>query len=608
MLNSRSLYNKAVNFRTLLHEIGPDLTIVSETWERQRQSLDDLISSSQFETISYRRRKVTNRQPGGGCAIIYNSTRFKVEKMDVQPPEKVEVCWAFFTPKASTQNSRVKKIAVGAVYVAPNSKFKRETIDHIIETIHYVRSTQDNVNFLIGGDLNRLKIDEILECHGALKQIVSVPTRINSTLEKILTDLHPFYHPPTTLPPLQVDAGKTGSDSDHNIILMAPLANNQYKINRVKKTIKTRPLPASKIEDFGRDITSHNWDEVKSVNNIDEKTMNFHQYLVCLLNKHFPEKYVKISSLDKKWFNPKLKLLHRKVQREFVKHRKSSKWKKLKKKFKQLKRKAIKTFYSKFVNDLKVTNPGKWYQMAKQIGAVDQMNEGDIQVEILEGLSNKESAIRISENFSSISNEYSPLDICQLPSYLPAQAPPQLEEYEVYLRLQKQKKTKSTLPLDIPHSLKKEFAAEISTPLTEIINECLKQNYYPKLWKLEWVTPVPKITNPKILKDLRKISCTSSFSKIFEGFLKDWILEDISAKIDIGQFGGQEGTGTEHLIVCLLDRVLSLLDKNTDLSAVIAASVDWAAAFDRQDPTKAIQKFIEIGVRPSLIPVLIIGV
>ena len=298
MLNSRSLYNKAVNFRTLLHEIGPDLTIVSETWERQRQSLDDLISSSQFETISYRRRKVTNRQPGGGCAIIYNSTRFKVEKMDVQPPEKVEVCWAFFTPKASTQNSRVKKIAVGAVYVAPNSKFKRETIDHIIETIHYVRSTQDNVNFLIGGDLNRLKIDEILECHGALKQIVSVPTRINSTLEKILTDLHPFYHPPTTLPPLQVDTGKTGSDSDHNIILMAPLANNQYKINRVKKTIKTRPLPASKIEDFGRDTTSHNWDKVKSVNNIDEKTMNFHQYLVCLLNKHFPEKYVKISSLS----------------------------------------------------------------------------------------------------------------------------------------------------------------------------------------------------------------------------------------------------------------------------------------------------------------------
>ena len=32
--------------------------------------------------------------------------------------------------------------------------------------------------------------------------------------------------------------------------------------------------------------------------------------------------------------------------------------------------------------------------------------------------------------------------------------------------------------------------------------------------------------------------------------------------------------------------------------------LDWAAAFDRQDPTLAINKFIKLGVRPSLIPLL----
>ena len=32
--------------------------------------------------------------------------------------------------------------------------------------------------------------------------------------------------------------------------------------------------------------------------------------------------------------------------------------------------------------------------------------------------------------------------------------------------------------------------------------------------------------------------------------------------------------------------------------------IDWASAFDRQDPTIAIQKFIKLGVRPSLIPLL----
>ena len=181
----------------------------------------------------------------------------------------------------------------------------------------------------------------------------------------------------------------------------------------------------------------------------------------------------------------------------------------------------------------------------------------------------------------------------------------QLEEYQVYERIKNQKNTKSTLPIDIPDKLRKMFAVELTTPLTNILNQCLKQQVYPELWQHEWVSPVPKITNPKILKDLRKIACTSDYSKLFEGFLKDWLLEDIAKNMDIGQFGGQGGTGTEHMIVCLVNRILYLLDTHTDKSAVIASCIDWASAFDRQDPTLAIKKFISIGVRPSLIPILV---
>ena len=82
-------------------------------------------------------------------------------------------------------------------------------------------------------------------------------------------------------------------------------------------------------------------------------------------------------------------------------------------------------------------------------------------------------------------------------------------------------------------------------------------------------------------------------------------MEDVSDNIDIGQFGGQAGMGTEHMIVCYLDRILQLLDRFPDKSAVIATSLDWAAAFERQDPTIAIQKFIKLGIRPSLIPLLV---
>ena len=95
-----------------------------------------------------------------------------------------------------------------------------------------------------------------------------------------------------------------------------------------------------------------------------------------------------------------------------------------------MKRKAIKTFYSDFVSVLKQSDPGKWYAMAKKIGAVDQMTGGEIKVESLAGLNNLESAQMIADHFAAISNQYDPVDYTQLPCYLPAPPPPQVTEYE----------------------------------------------------------------------------------------------------------------------------------------------------------------------------------
>ena len=64
-----------------------------------------------------------------------------------------------------------------------------------------------------------------------------------------------------------------------------------------------------------------------------------------------------------------------------------------------MKRKAIKSFYADFVHELKVSDPGKWYSMAKQIGAVDQMSNGEVSVECLSGLDNKVASQKIAEHF-----------------------------------------------------------------------------------------------------------------------------------------------------------------------------------------------------------------
>ena len=173
-----------------------------------------------------------------------------------------------------------------------------------------------------------------------------------------------------------------------------------------------------------------------------------------------------------------------------------------------MKRAAIKAFYAEFVTELKSTNPSKWYSMAKKIGAIDQMSQGDVKVESLVNLDNLQAAKKIAEHFSAVSNEYLPVDLTELPCYLPAPPPPQVGEYDVYLRLNRLKKTRST-PIDIPDKLRHECSPTLAGPLTTIINNCLAQS----IWKNEWVTPAPKITNPKVISDLRKILCTSNYSR-----------------------------------------------------------------------------------------------
>ena len=227
-----------------------------------------------------------------------------------------------------------------------------------------------------------------------------------------------------------------------------------------------------------------------------------------------------------------------------------------------------------------------------------------IKEENYQGL-NYQAAEQVAEHFSKISQEYAPLDSTKLPAYLPAPEVLQVTKEEVAERLYKLKCRKSTQPIDIPSKLRKQFCCELATPMTNIINSCLEKYHYPKPWKHEWVVPAEKISNPASIKDLRKISLTSEFSLTFEGIIKDWIMEDIAPNIDTSQYGNQKGTSTEHLMVNLMDMILKLLDNNNNCSAVIASLVDWAAAFDRQDPTLAIQKFIKMGVRPSVIPLLV---
>ena len=190
-----------------------------------------------------------------------------------------------------------------------------------------------------------------------------------------------------------------------------------------------------------------------------------HNTIMRFYDKYFPEKSVIMSSFDKDWMHPDLKYLHRQMSREFYLNRKSEKWRKLYIRFRREKRKAVKGLnYNEFADQLIQGTKSNFYKQVKKVGGM-KVPSKKMFISSLDGMSDKECAEAIGLEYAAISQAYSPADLASLPAYLPAQLPPQVEEREVFEKLRKLKKTKSTFPIDLPEKLRKEFAPELAAPL-----------------------------------------------------------------------------------------------------------------------------------------------
>ena len=325
----------------------------------------------------------------------------------------------------------------------------------------------------------------------------------------------------------------------------------------------------------------------------------------------FPTKSLKICDEDRPWFSADLKTLDRKMKREFSKNKQSKKWQKMNEEFLEKCSDEKLKYHENVVNDLKASNPGKWYSKVKRMSGLASSKVQNILVDELIGLSDHEQAECIASHYSAISNEYEAIQPEDFPEYfnpnLSGKSVPSIEPFKVYQTIQKMNQNAATVPDDIPIKLITEFSVELAFPLAHIIDFGIKNGVYPNLWKLESVTPAPKIFPPEKLKDLRKISGLLNFSKIADKIIGEFLIEDMSATRDPAQYGNERKISAQHYLIKLLHRIYTAVDTNSqsEAIAVILNMVDWSQAFDRQSHKLGVQAFIKSGVRPSIIPVLI---
>ena len=296
--------------------------------------------------------------------------------------------------------------------------------------------------------------------------------------------------------------------------------------------------------------------------------------------------------------------------REYNTKGKSLKYDRLKEEFEEKLKKEGGKFVRKNMDSLKQTNPSKAYNILKKMGAqpgdCDETNSFNLPAH--ENLSLEEVADKIAEHFSRISQEFPPLSMDRLPERVTLKLAkpesesviPVLHEYQVYENIKAANKPKSGVPGDLPGKLVTEFSPELSLPICGIFNSILKSSKlgtakWPSPWKLEYGTPLKKIPDPLSEDDLRVISLTAFFSKVLEKFVVTWLMDFIGNKIDPKQFGGLKGNSISHYMIELVNFVLYNLDYNLPI-AVLACTIDFSKAFNRQNHNILITKLSDMGV------------
>ena len=145
----------------------------------------------------------------------------------------------------------------------------------------------------------------------------------------------------------------------------------------------------------------------------------------------------------------------------------------------------------------------------------------------------------------------------------------------------------------IPARFIKLVADHLADPLT-LINNCIRNSYFPRPWKIASVSPIPKINTPVTNDEFRSISILPVLSKVFEKLVATQMsefAEEMSLLHDcVSSF--RKGHSTTTALLGIKDDIRRAMKKG-EISLMLLA--DHSKAFDAMCFETTIQKFYKLG-------------
>ena len=233
---------------------------------------------------------------------------------------------------------------------------------------------------------------------------------------------------------------------------------------------------------------------------IDKSAAAFHSTIEEMTNRHFPVTWHWVRSTDDPWIDAPTRAMIHKRQRLFARTQKGCKrWKSLKVLTKNMIRNRKKKLYDKEVASHAIP-----YEALKNIADTERPPTWNI-CHLASGRSDEALADEAADFFSSISQEFVPLDKRRIPQSYDTHLP-DLSTIQVAEGLRSIKKLKSSVRIDpLPCFLGK-HADKRAEAVTPILNGVRRGLRWLRIWKEEEGTIIPKKAAPTSLNECRNIS------------------------------------------------------------------------------------------------------
>ena len=422
------------------------------------------------------------------------------------------------------------------------------------------------------------------------------PTRGDRSIDKILTNISHDESEAGTVPPLESEDA-CAKKSDHRIAYLKTHIQRAQTFEWVSYCY--RYYNEASVEKFKQWIVLEPWNDVLQAQGSNDKADRYTEEVNTAVDRYFPLIHTRRKSTDFPWINKAIRKRIRKRRAIYRDEGRSARLWRLKKTIEDMIRRrqdAYHLYQRQFILD--PDSSRHFFRNVKSLPYVEKPKQFDVR-SLFPGADDAQIAEHLAQYFNGISQEFSPLEPGDIP--VTRDVPlPTLQTFEVAARIRKFRKPRSMVGGDIFPKLLTLFSDFFAILLTSIFNTITETLVWPRDWKIEYVTAIPKKTHPESLNDLRNILCTMLPSKIYESYVLEWSMLEV--KVRQNQFGGVKGTGAPHMLISIWQDVLEHLEDYR--AASVITSIDYAKAFNRLSFQHCLASFAKKGASSRIIRLL----